>query len=723
MEPYIFVGAALLIDAGVTGSQETVTVTAVTATTFTATFANPHLINFTISAANSISAANVAPISAGNLTITALQIGSPRDVIQTNATAINATASDGGVYLSNDISNTLTLTAAAVGTASGLTANNIEIYSLGKIVLQQQTTALTQLGTSVPVALFSPGGALTLIAGATLNADGTNPSSGTGKNISSTTPLALATSTINTTTGGVATVKLTAGFSGAGYETAPTVSFSGGGGNGATASATMSVTGLAITNSGSGYANGTLPLTFSGGGGTGAAGTATITNGKVASVSIAIGGSGYTSAPTWTVSGGGGTGAAGTATLSVNAFAITNAGTGYSSAPTVIISPPLGDDIYTGTYDINGTTTGHITTSSPNYLQALVIKSGTAEVTPPGQGNSAIPALITLADLTALAAQTGGNGNVPVINGLETVATTSGGITTVTIVAAAITIDNLGKNGSAGTAVIPGGWSLILDATDGNIVFLNLGDTIKTTGPGTMATGNPTTAVAALTATGQQSVMPVNMEPYIFVGAPLLIDAGQADQETVTVTAVTLTTFTATFANLHAANFTIGTATTANSITVEAGTSSTDVAALGNLTTGGSSIIVSAGGNIAIGTLTAGIPGFPASFGTISVTSTFGGILLNNGTTPNATASKMTLTEATQPVSSAQSAALAELNAIEVIAAADAASANAVAAADAAGAGSRGTDHGQCPPGCIDFHAGRGDDRKSNLSRCPAASR
>ena len=161
------------------------------------------------------------------------------------------------------------------------------------------------------------------------------------------------------------------------------------------------------------------------------------------------------------------------------------------------------------------------------------------------------------------------------------------------------------------------------------------------------------------------------------------------------------------------ANITISTAATANSITVEAGTSTTDVAALGNLTTGGGSILVSAGGNIAIGTLTAGVPNFPASFGTISVTSTFGGILLNNATTPNAYASKMTLTEATQPVSSPQSLALAELNATEVIAAADAASgADAVAAAAAAGrAGSRGTDLGQCPPGGIDFHPGRGDDR------------
>src|SRR5262249_8011044 len=194
--------------------------------------------------------------------------------------------------------------------------------------------------------------------------------------------------------------------------------------------------------------------------------------GKVVAVSISKNGSNYTSAPTWTVSGGT-TQAKGTTTLSVSAVNVTSRGSGYKSAPTVTVSPP-GDDIWTGTYNINGTTT--VDSSSPLYLRLLVIVSNTKEVTPPGQGgNSAIPALITLADLTTLAAQTNGNGTVPVPFGTETVTTTNG-TTTVTIVAAAITIDDLGQNGSAGTALIPDGWSLVLDATDGPIVFLNLGD-------------------------------------------------------------------------------------------------------------------------------------------------------------------------------------------------------------------------------------------------------
>src|SRR5262249_23737215 len=51
---------------------------------------------------------------------------------------------------------------------------------------------------------------------------------------------------------------------------------------------------------------------------------------------------------------------------------------------------------------------------------------------------------------------------------------------------------------------------------------------------------------------------PATMEPYIVKGANLVINEGLADQETVTVTAVTTSTFTAKFAQTHKANFTIG---------------------------------------------------------------------------------------------------------------------------------------------------------------------
>jgi|GEM_PF-6918000 len=72
------------------------------------------------------------------------------------------------------------------------------------------------------------------------------------------------------------------------------------------------VTGVAITNPGSGYTSAPT-VSFSGGGGTGAAGTATIVGGGVTAVIITNPGTGYTSAPTVNFSGGGGSGAAASA--------------------------------------------------------------------------------------------------------------------------------------------------------------------------------------------------------------------------------------------------------------------------------------------------------------------------------------------------------------------------------------------------------------------------
>lgn len=70
-----------------------------------------------------------------------------------------------------------------------------------------------------------------------------------------------------------------------------------------------------ILKGGSGYTSAPT-VAFSGGGGTGAAATATVTDGKVTAITISNAGSGYTSAPTVSLSGGGGSGAALTAVLS-----------------------------------------------------------------------------------------------------------------------------------------------------------------------------------------------------------------------------------------------------------------------------------------------------------------------------------------------------------------------------------------------------------------------
>ena len=126
---------------------------------------------------------------------------------------------------------------------------------------------------------------------------------------------------------------------GSGYTSAPTVTFTGGGGTGATASAVMSgsVTAVTVTNGGANYTD-PPAVTLVGGGGTGATATAAVAGGSVTGINVTNGGSGYTSAPAVTITGGGGTGATATSTVvtdAVSAINVTNGGTGYTTAPTV----------------------------------------------------------------------------------------------------------------------------------------------------------------------------------------------------------------------------------------------------------------------------------------------------------------------------------------------------------------------------------------------------
>lgn len=98
-------------------------------------------------------------------------------------------------------------------------------------------------------------------------------------------------------------------------------------------------------NNGSGYTSAPT-VSFSGGGGTGAAGTAVVTNGVVTGINITAPGTGYTSAPTIALTGGGGTGAAATAVLSgggVASATITNGGTGGTLTVTDNTTYPAGD--------------------------------------------------------------------------------------------------------------------------------------------------------------------------------------------------------------------------------------------------------------------------------------------------------------------------------------------------------------------------------------------
>lgn len=74
---------------------------------------------------------------------------------------------------------------------------------------------------------------------------------------------------------------------------------------------------VVVTAGGSGY-TGPFAVGFTGGGGSGAAATATVVDGAVVSVEVTAAGSGYTSAPTVDFVAGGGSGATGTALLAAN---------------------------------------------------------------------------------------------------------------------------------------------------------------------------------------------------------------------------------------------------------------------------------------------------------------------------------------------------------------------------------------------------------------------
>ena len=146
------------------------------------------------------------------------------------------------------------------------------------------------------------------------------------------------------------------------YVSAPSVSFSGGGGTNAAGTAVLDAQGkvsqVVITNSGSGYSS-QPTVTF---GDVGVSGQATVAQGSTASASATLanvsagaltgtltindGGSGYSSNPVVSISGGGGSSAGVTVTPTITDGVITaiavSGGSGYSSAPSISIAAPTG---------------------------------------------------------------------------------------------------------------------------------------------------------------------------------------------------------------------------------------------------------------------------------------------------------------------------------------------------------------------------------------------
>jgi fibronectin type 3 domain-containing protein len=133
---------------------------------------------------------------------------------------------------------------------------------------------------------------------------------------------------------------LTVTAPGTGYTSAPVVTIVGGGGNGATASATLTINAAAVTVQGNGYTSApTVNFTAAPAGGTKPVATATVVGGKVTAITITTPGTGYTASPLISLTGGGGTGARATSSGGIGAvkllapdpaFPITAGGGGYT---------------------------------------------------------------------------------------------------------------------------------------------------------------------------------------------------------------------------------------------------------------------------------------------------------------------------------------------------------------------------------------------------------
>jgi hypothetical protein len=180
---------------------------------------------------------------------------------------------------------------------------------------------------------------------------------------------------------------------GTGYATVPTVTISGGTGSGATASATLGLTAESFSITPGTMSYSVAPtVTITGGGGTGATATAILTGGSVTGITITNSGSGYTTAPSLGFTGGTTTGgdipptAVGNATQFTVSTLVKGVNGTYSVTPTtVLIAAPPAPVQATATASIaSGLVTGFtVTNGGTGYTSPpTVTLTGGAFVTP-----------------------------------------------------------------------------------------------------------------------------------------------------------------------------------------------------------------------------------------------------------------------------------------------------------------------------------------------------
>lgn len=213
---------------------------------------------------------------------------------------------------------------------------------------------------------------------------------GTGAGYGSTAPTITAfgghgsgvTATATIDAGGVVRLVITA--VGSNYQPGDYVQFrfTGGGADDAgqltSSLVSTTVASVEVTDGGYGY-NSTPTVVFTGGGGASAAATATVTGGVVTAVTMTNAGSSYESAPTISFSGGTPTKAASARAFltpqSVASIAVTQGGTGYTLPPTVSLSGLGGTPLAAATTRLTATSISYIRVDSPGGQEQGTLSS------------------------------------------------------------------------------------------------------------------------------------------------------------------------------------------------------------------------------------------------------------------------------------------------------------------------------------------------------------
>lgn len=200
-------------------------------------------------------------VSSTSATTTAFRMGNTGSTDTSPFTnTVSATAND-LVYLAGNSS----LSFLATNPTGGSTPSTVELRNSGNLnIAAGSTLTLSAAVTGSSKALTKTGSGTAVFGAASSYTGGTTLNSGTLTLAGSASPAVLARAIPVLSGGTVASVTVVDG--GSGYTIAPTVSFSGGGGTGATATATISggvVTGITVNTPGTGYTSDPLVYVYS----------------------------------------------------------------------------------------------------------------------------------------------------------------------------------------------------------------------------------------------------------------------------------------------------------------------------------------------------------------------------------------------------------------------------------------------------------------------------